>query len=128
MPIVNPDTTQAQELTAIEPGTYKAKIVAVEATVSKKSGNPMIVPQFDVDVAGKNRSRKSYLVITGEGAYGFDQLLRVTGFQDVADQLKAGEKIGFDTDQLIGQELNLVIESDTYNGQLRDQIRSFLKA
>lgn len=127
-PIVNPDTSQAQELTAIEPGTYKAKITAVESKTAEKSGNPMIVVSFDVDVAGKNRGRKAYLVIVGEGAFGFDQLLRSTGFTELADKYKAGQQVPFDTDQLVGQELNVVIESDTYQGQLRDKIRSFLKA
>lgn len=128
MPIVNPDTTQAQELSAIEPGTYKAKITAVEAQTAQKSGNPMIVVTFEVDVAGKTRTRKAYLVIVGEGAFGFDQLLRATKFNDLADRLKAGEKVPFNTDDLVGQELNVVVESDTYNGQLRDKIRSYLAA
>jgi hypothetical protein len=128
VPIVNPDTSQAQELTAIEPGTYPAKIVAVEATVSKSAGNPMIVPKFEVTVGDKTRTRQAYLVITGEGAYGFDQLLRCTGFESVADEIKSGAKPPFDTDDLIGQELNVVIDSDTYQGQIRDKIRSFLPA
>ena len=124
MPIINPDTTQAEELGAIEPNTYKAKITAVTPETAKSSGNPMLVVQFDIDVAGKNRSRKSYLPITGQGAYGFDQLLRVTGFGDYADQLKAGSKEGFDTDQFIGQELNVVIVPDVYHEKQRDKIGS----
>lgn len=128
MPMINPDTTQAEELGAIEPGTYKAKISAVDAQVAKSSGNPMIVPTFDIDVNGKNRTRKAYLPITGAGAYGFDQLLRSTGFGDYADQLKAGDKTPWDTDNLIGQELNVVIVSDVYNGQQRDKVSSYLKA
>lgn len=131
MPIVNPDTSAAQEMSAIEPGTYKAKITDVEFKNSKSSGNPMIVPKFAVQVGDKERPRSAYLVITGEGAYGFDQLLRATGFDEMADKYKAkdgGAKPDFDTDELIGQELNVVIEADTYNGQLRDKIKSFLRA
>lgn len=129
MPVVNPDTSQAVEMTAIPPGTYQAKIVDCTFETSKSGGNPMIVPKFEVMVDGKVRTRKAYLVITGEGAYGFDSLLRATGFTDIADQFKVegGEKPGFDTDQLIGQEVNLVIEADTYNNQLRDKIKSYLR-
>lgn len=129
MPVVNPDTSAAQEMSAIEPGTYKARIADVEFKTSKSAGNPMIVPKIMVNVDGKERPRSAYLVITGEGAYGFDQLLRATGFDELADKYKnkEGEKPEFDTDELIGQELNVVIEADTYNGQLRDKIKSFLR-
>lgn len=130
MPIVNPDTSNISDQGPIDAGTYSAKITEVEYKTSKSSGNPMIVPKIAVMVDGKARPRQAYLVITGEGAYGFDQLLRATGFDDVADKYKAkgGEKPDFDTDDLIGQEFMVVIEADTYNGQLRDKIKSFLKA
>jgi len=130
MPIVNPDTSNISEQGAIEPGTYKAKVSAVDFQTSK-SGNPMIVVSMDVDVNGKSRPRKTWLVITGEGAYGFDNLLRATGFEEIADKFRDASvqpKPDFNTDDLIGQEVNVVIESDTYNGQLRDKVRSFLKA
>lgn len=130
MPIINPDTSNISDQGAIDPGTYPAKITEVEYKTSKSSGNPMIVPKFAVTVDGKERPRSAFLVITGEGAYGFDQLLRACGFDEMADKYKAkdGDKPDFDTDELIGQELMVVIESDTYNGQLRDKIKSYLKA
>jgi hypothetical protein len=131
MPIVNPDTSNISEQGPIDPGTYKAKIVGVDFQTSKSSGNPMIVPNLEVDVNGKMRPRKTWLVITGEGAYGFDNLLRACGFDEIADQFRdpaVQPKPDFDTDQLIGQEVNVVIEPDTYNGQLRDKVRSFLRA
>lgn len=130
MPIINPDTSNVTGMEAIEPGTYPAKITDVEYKTSKASGNPMIVAKFNVMVEGIERPRLAHLVITGEGAYGFDQLLRATGFEEQADAYKSkdGDKPDFDTDDLIGQELNVVIESDTWQGQLRDKIRSYLKA
>lgn len=130
MPIINPDTSNVTPMEAIPSGTYPAEITAVEFKTSK-SGNPMIVVDFGVEVDGKARTRKSYLVITGEGAYGFDQLLRSTNFDDLADQFKdknVQPKPDFDTDLLIGQRVNVVIEPNVYNGELRDQIKSFLKA
>lgn len=129
MPTINPDTSAAQEMSAIEPGTYRAKIVSVEFKMSK-SGNPMIVPKFELDVEGKKRNRQSYLVISGEGAYGFDQLLRACGFADLADQYKDPNQANppFDTDDLVGSELEVVVDTDMYNGEKRDNIKKYLRA
>lgn len=130
-PIINPDTSNMTDMGPIAAGTYPAEITKVDYETSKSSGNPMIVPTFGVEVDGKARPRKAYLVISGEGAYGFDQLLRSCGFHQLADQYKdksVNPKPDFDTDALIGQRVNVVIEPDTYNGQLRDRIKSFLPA
>lgn len=130
MPIIQPDLSEVKSMGPIEPGIYKGKITAVEYKTSGK-GNPMIVPTIEVEVAPEDkRTRNAYLVVTGAGAYGFEQLLRACGFDDVADKYRdpAAEKPAFDTDNLIGQELNVQIESDTYNGQMRDKIQSYLKA
>ena len=76
MPIINPDTSNMLDMSAIQAGTYPGEIAKADFEVSKSSGNPMIVVTTNVEVEGKQRPRKSYLVISGEGAYGFDQLLR----------------------------------------------------
>lgn len=123
MPMLEPDLSEID--VPIAAGTYKGKIIEVEVKTSQK-GNPMIVPKFEVDVEGKRRVRQAYLVITGQGAYGFAGLLKSTGFADVAAKMKAGEKVPFDTDSLINQECNLVIEPEEYNGEMRDKIASFL--
>jgi len=129
MPMIQPDTSAATEMQAIAPGTYAGKILKVDYGMSAK-GNPMLTITYELQVDGKARVRKGYHVITGEGAYGFDNLLRSTGFDAIADQYKAkdGEKPSFDTDDLIGKELQIVIDSQLYNNELRDQIKSFLKA
>ena len=128
MPIINPDTSEVQSLAALEPNVYPATIAAVEFKTSKSSGNPMIVPTFEIVHDGKARKRNAYLVITGEGAYGFDSLLRAVGFDDYADRLKAGSKESFDTDTLVGLSLNVQVENEAYNGEMRDKIAGFLKA
>lgn len=131
MPIINPDTSNMLDMSAIPAGTYPGEIVKADYETSKSSGNPMIVVTTDVEVDGKKRPRKSYLVISGEGAYGLDQLLRAVGMGQLADQYKdphVSPKPDFDTDYLIGQKVNVIIEPDTYNGQLRDKIKGFLPA
>lgn len=130
MPIINPDTTQMLEMGAIDAGTYPAEITGVEFK-SSKAGNPMIVVDMGVEVGDTKRPRKSYIVITGESAYNFDQLLRACGFHQLADAYKdksVQPKPSFDTDELIGQRLNVVIEPHLYNNEMRDQIKSYLPA
>lgn len=126
MPVIQPNTADMEDLTPIEPNTYRARIVAVSSQSSKEKGNPMIVPEFAVKVGDKERKRKAYLNITGAGSFSFDQLLRATGMAKFADRYRAGENVPFDTDALIGQELNVVITMGSYNGQPRDQISGYL--
>lgn len=131
MPVVTPDTTQMEDLSPIEPGTYKAKVTACGSEKSKEAGTPMIVPKFDVDVNGKTKSRSTYLVIEGKGTWGFDQFLRAVHLDSLADQYKdpnVSPKPPFDTDTLIGQELMVNIDSDIYKGTVRDRIVGFLRA
>ena len=116
-------------MSPIEPGTYPAKCTNVEFGLSKK-GNPMITPTIEVIVNGKARTRKAFLVTSGEGAMGFDQLLRACGFEDLADKYRdpsVQPKPDFDTDQLIGQEFEVVIDQQLYEGQKRDFIQTYLK-
>lgn len=128
MPIINPDTSEVKELLPLEPGVYPAKVAATEFKTSK-SGNPMLVVTFEVTARdGTARKRNAYLVITGEGAYGFDSLLRACGFDDYADRLKAGSKEPFDTDNLVGIGLEVQVEQEAYNGRMMDSVRGYMKA
>jgi hypothetical protein len=119
MPIIQPDTSEALDLSPIPEGTHKAVIKECPAQLSKEKKTPMIVPKFEITVAGREKPaiRKSFLVTTGEGAGGFDMLLRACHFDELADQYKdpaVNPKPPFDTDQLIGQELDLVIVPDMF--------------
>lgn len=130
-PLIQPDLSTAIDMGPIEAGTYPAEIKNVEAKLSKKQ-NPMLELDIDVTVKSgeKPRSRKAFLVITGEGAYNFGQLLRATHFDDLAEKYATpgGEKPPFDSDQLKGQKLNVIIDHQIYNGEKRDFIKSFLRA
>lgn len=130
MPIITPDTSSQLEFKPLEPGTYPAKITDVQYGTSKSSGNPMLTVTMDVNAEGRAVPRKAFLVITGEGSYGFDQLLRACRMDQLADAYKdkSAEKPPFDTDELIGQEINVIVEHETYNNQLRDRVKTFLRA
>ena len=127
MPIIEPDLSGVGP---IEAGTYKAKIDEVVDGISK-AGAPKLVVQFSVEVGNEKKVRKVHMPYSGAGAFGFDSLLRACHFEDIANGLQkknAAERPKFDTDQLIGQELMVVIEASIYNGQPTDQINGYLRA
>ncbi len=133
--MLQPDTAEGVDLMApIEPGTYQATITAAVPSTSKK-GAPMLEVKVDVNVNGKTKKRTGYIVVSGPGAAGFDQLLRATHNDSLADIYKDGSvsadmKPGFDEQTLVGQSVMLVIDSqlDKNTQQQRDNIRSWLKA
>jgi hypothetical protein len=72
-------------------------------------------------------TRTAWLATSGKGTFGYDQLLRCTGFAAVADATKANPgKVAFDTDDLIGKEVVVVVTTGEYNGKNQDNIQSFL--
>ena len=137
MPVLQPDTSQGQDFTSpIESGTYPARIVSAEAGVSKAK-NPKCVVKFEVNVNGTKRSRTAHLPVTGEGTFGFDQLLRACKMDSLADAYKdptVSPKPVFDPSSLNGSELLVVIEPNLYKNEAtqqeekRDQISGYLKA
>lgn len=142
MGLLQPDLTEAIDLTPISEGTYKGKIIEAKAELSREKKTPMCVTKFAISVdEGKPRTRKAYITVSGEGAGAFDQLLRACHFDDLADKYKdpnVQPKPSFDTDQLVGQELNIIIVPDLYqktdgagnnvgSPELRDKIKGYLK-
>lgn len=150
MPLIQPDTSQMVDLSPSKPGTYRARISEVGAQVSKtkvvdgkqRGGNQMIIPDFEFDAprldGGNNGEprrvvRRSFITVTGAGSFNFDQLLRCTGFEEVAEQIKANPgAVPFDTDALKGKEVMVVVKNEMYtpegggDSRLTDRIDSFL--
>lgn len=126
MPIIQPDLSDVQSDDPMEPGTYRARCKAASAETSK-AGNPMIVLDSVVDYNGQTRTKRDWIVTTGKAAFKFDILLRACGFDELADKYKRKEQVPFDTDELVGQEYSVVIESDMYNGEPTDRVKTYLK-
>ena len=125
MPLIEPDFT---ETGLIDNGTYPAEIKNVEAGTSN-AGKPKAIIHLEVDVNGKPRKKEAHLPVTGKGAYQFANMLRASGFAEDADRFSKPGGGSFDTDKLIGQKINIVIEQGMdQNEQMRDNIKSFLKA
>lgn len=133
--MLTPDTAEGVDLLApIEPGTYAAEITAALPKTSKKGG-AMLEVKVTVDVQGKEKKRTGYVMVSGPGAASFDQLLRATHNDKVADIYKdatipAAQKPEFDEQSLVGQRVMVVIDSqiNQQDGSTRDNIKSWLKA
>ena len=141
-PVINPNTKDMEDMGPTIPGTYLGVIKACEAQTSKK-GNSMIVPKIEIqakDEKGRpaTKTRTAYLVTEGRGTASFDALLRACHMDSLADKYRNGERVPFDTDSLVGQELQVVVENETYQPiddagnkqgdlQVRDRIKTFLK-
>ena len=94
----------------------------------------MVIPKFlvsYVDDDGKSgtKEREAWIVIEGPGSFNFDQLLRAVNMDELADQYADENQEGpaFDTDTLIGQELNVIVDHDDYKGSIVDKINGYLK-
>lgn len=121
-PIIHVDLSQINQ--PMDPGTYPATIVSADGGVSK-AGGPKVVVKLEVVANGKTHTRQVHQSITGEGAFGFDRMLRACKLNDAADQFKKAPG-DFNTDVLIGQKLLVCVEADTYNGAPSDKINGFL--
>lgn len=126
MPLLKPDFSELD--TPIEGGTYPAKVVTNVIKASKEKGIPGIQVHLEVQVGDKTRGRRVWVATSGKGAFFFEQLLRACHFDDVANQVKNGASLEFDTDNLNDQEIQVVIEPDEYNGQITDKVVKFLRA
>lgn len=130
MPL-QPDTAEAADLMSPIPnGTYKAVIREAKVDTSK-AGNEGLRLKVGVEVNGTERTRTSWVNVSGKGAIGFDQLLRACHMDDLADIYVSKDRVtkpAFDEQTLVGQNVQVVIDQQLYEGQMRDQIKSWLKA
>lgn len=129
MAIITPDTSEAAS-SNMEPGTYKAKILDVQSGTSG-AGNPKVVVKMEVydPKASKPRPRTAHIPTSGAGAFNFDRLLRACNLAEDADAIKRpGSNHAFDTDKLVGQELQVVVDTEMYQGEARDRINGYLRA
>lgn len=123
MPIVQPDFSEAIDLSVIDEGTYESKMSVIKPMTSKK-GDPMLECTCVMQVHGKPRERLTWMLTQGKGSGTFQQFLRAIGREDLA----AGN-VAFDTDELVGLDFMAIVTHQTegtYAG--RDQITGFLKA
>ena len=146
MPVIQPDTSEQTDFQASVPNTYAAVIKSVELVEArepnKNTGRKTkgIQPTFEFraprlsDKEERTVTRRKWLATDGKGTFSFDQLLRCTGFKEVAEQMKANPgKVAFDSDALVGKPVNICVVTTSYakpgeSAKLQDDIDSFLPA
>ncbi len=128
--VIQPRTQDMIDMTPIDPGTYPATVTKAEPGTGKAKGTPLLVVDFAVNVPDRSEPcpRTSYMPTEGKGTWGFDQFLRAVNMEEIADQLKEGQDVPIDTDVFVGQELQVVIDHQEYQGTMRDTITTYLKA
>jgi hypothetical protein len=131
MGLINPDTTQMEDFKPVEPATYQGTIASAVPQKSKSKGTPQIELRTKIQVDGKDRTIVDWVITSGPGAFRFDQLLRAVNMNELADKYRAGEQVPFDTEALVGQSLQIVVdkELDQKNPDLeRNRVKSYLRA
>lgn len=127
MPEIMPDLSEVQSNT-IPVGTYEARIKSATPDVAKSSGNPVLKTEFEVYVGGNAVPRTMSIPTSGKGAFRFLQLLRATGFTEIANQMSKGDKVAFNSDDLEGQTLTVTVEHEEYQGEMQDRIQKFVRS
>lgn len=100
----------------IPEGTYRAKLVEVEQSVSK-GGNPMFVWTFEIS-AGEQKGfqLKSFTAITPAAMWKVAETVEALGVG------QTGSVVKFKRSDVINRECGLVVEDNDYNGNTRSSI------
>ena len=100
----------------IPEGTYRAKLIEVEQSVSK-GGNPMFVWTFEIS-AGEHAGfqLKSFTAITPAAMWKVAETVEALGVG------QTGTVVKFKRSDVINRECGLVVEDNDYNGSVRSSI------
>ncbi len=102
---IQPDFSEAQDITPIPPGTYNARITGVGSKESKKGDMYL---RWELEIFGSDNSklnnRKFWYntMVSGPGAGGLKRLLGAVG-------LAAETGTQFDTEALLGKEVRVTL-------------------
>lgn len=97
-------------------GTYRAKLIEVEQSVSK-GGNPMFVWTFEIS-AGEQAGfqLKSFTAITPAAMWKVAEIVEALGVG------QTGSVVKFKRSDVINRECGLAVEDQEYNGSVRSSI------
>lgn len=118
------------EIKPLEAGTFMGDILGLMDAMTQK-GQRKVFLSSTLMVNGEPKNKTYSIMLEGKGAFMWERLLRATGFSDVANRLSNGERVPFDSDQLIGQSVQFVIEQrPSYNdpNKIEDTVVNFLPA
>lgn len=110
------DLTEVESRGLIPAGSYRARCVNVEQSVSK-GGNPMFVWDFELlEGGGQGRILKVFTAITPAAMWKVAETVIALGVG------QTGEIVKFKRSDVIGKECGVVVEDAEYNGSVRSQI------
>lgn len=111
------DLTNESGSTTIPEGDYPAKLIGVEKTTSKSSGNPMWVWEFMITKGNEaGTTFKYFTVITPSALWKLVETLEALGIGGF------GKNISFKPEEIIGTEIIITVVDDEYNGVTRSSI------
>lgn len=100
----------------IPEGTYRAKLVEVEQSVSK-GGNPMFVWTFEISAGDHvGFQLKTFTAITPAAMWKVAETVEALGVG------QSGSVVKFKRSDVINRECGLVVEDQEYNGNVRSSI------
>lgn len=99
----------------IPPGEYEATVESVTEEISKSSGKPTLKWVFTVDVDGSDRKIFYNTSLQPQALFKLRELLEAMG-------LEVSGKMELDLAEYRGLSLGVKIDSEEYEGKLRDRI------
>ena len=110
------DLTGVEEQGLIPEGSYRAKCVNVEQSVSK-GGNPMFVWDFELlEGKGSGRTLKVFTAITPAAMWKVAETVIAMGVG------QSGSVVKFKRSDVVGKECGVQVADTEYNGTTRSQI------
>lgn len=114
------DLTDVESQGIIPAGSYRAKCVNVDQSISK-GGNPMFVWDFEIlEGQGRGRILKVFTAITPAAMWKVAETVIALGVG------QTGEIVKFKRSDVIGKECGVKIEDTEYNGNVRSQIQNVM--
>jgi hypothetical protein len=106
-------------------GKYRGRLVDIEKSTSKKSGDPMIVLTFLLlEGPGQGVDFKTFLPVTGKMFWKVEEAATALGVPFE----KGSKNISFSRAQLVNKDVTLDLGQTQYNGRDKMEIRKILKA
>lgn len=116
---INIDFSNVKSIEPLEEGTYLATITKAEETTAKSSGNPMIKVEYEVE--GTNNKLFDNFVLTDNALWKLKELFGALGYED--EQI-----VDFDINELIGQQVQLSVIVEEYEGKDVNRVKKILPA
>lgn len=116
---------EARATVRVVEGDYKAKVIDINKTKAKSSGNPMLVVTFELregpDKEAKGKRIKDNHVMTKESLWTLRNMLEAMGFKVPSGPMK------LDTNSIKGRAVGVtIVDGDEYKGRIKSEIADYI--